>query len=74
MDQLAESVEPEERVKQAADELVESLVPKCEDHFEDLAFLKEVLKDKRIVMLGESSHGSAVYPVDAWIKEQNECL
>ncbi|MCP4437346.1 MAG: erythromycin esterase family protein [Aureispira sp.] len=27
------------------------------DRFEDLAFLKEVLKDKRVVMLGESMHG-----------------
>lgn len=28
-------------------------------NFEDLSFLKEILKDKRIVFLGESGHGVA---------------
>ncbi|WP_128896869.1 hypothetical protein [Longirhabdus pacifica] len=32
--------------------------------YSDLEFLKDVLKDKRIVMLGESSHGVSEYNLD----------
>lgn len=32
-------------------------------NFEDLSFLKEILKDKRIVFLGESGHGVAEYTI-----------
>jgi erythromycin esterase len=35
------------------------------DDFSDLQFLKPLLKDKRLVMLGESSHGVAEY---SWMK------
>lgn len=31
------------------------------DHYNDLAFLKEIVKNKRVVLLGESSHGIGDY-------------
>ncbi|MFC7439749.1 erythromycin esterase family protein [Laceyella putida] len=40
---------------------VEKLEPSEEDAYRDLVFLKRVLKRKRIVMLGESSHGAAEF-------------
>ncbi|MGE0173384.1 MAG: erythromycin esterase family protein [Oligoflexales bacterium] len=37
------------------------IVTQSDDQFEDLAFLQGLLQDKRIVQLGESSHGSKEY-------------
>ncbi|MBH5319548.1 erythromycin esterase family protein [Paenibacillus sp. GSMTC-2017] len=40
---------------------IKSIDVKANDKFEDLQFLKKVLADKRVVMLGESSHGAAEF-------------
>lgn len=40
---------------------ITQLSPKNHDKFKDLRFLKKTLKDKRIVFLGESSHGAAEF-------------
>lgn len=40
---------------------VEKLAPSQGDTYRDLRFLKKVLKGKRVVMLGESSHGAAEF-------------
>lgn len=40
---------------------VKEIVLENGDNFEDLAFLKPLLKDKKIVLLGESSHGIGDY-------------
>lgn len=46
-------------------ELKENLIPlkttEAEDDFEDLMPLKEILKDKRIVAMGEATHGTAEF-------------
>ncbi|MBA4495207.1 erythromycin esterase family protein [Paenactinomyces guangxiensis] len=40
---------------------VEKLAPVAGDSYKDLRFLKKALKGKRIVLLGESSHGAAEF-------------
>ncbi|TCS96598.1 erythromycin esterase family protein [Hazenella coriacea] len=40
---------------------IKILSPSENDHYKDLHFLKQTLKDKRIVLLGESSHGAAEF-------------
>ncbi|RAL26874.1 erythromycin esterase family protein [Thermoflavimicrobium daqui] len=40
---------------------VKKLAPSSNDLYKDLRFLKKVLKDKRVVLLGESSHGAAEF-------------
>lgn len=40
---------------------IKNLNPSEDDDYEDLRFLKQVLKGKRIVLLGESSHGAAEF-------------
>ncbi|SEM80457.1 erythromycin esterase family protein [Lihuaxuella thermophila] len=40
---------------------VEKLAPEDGDTYEDLQFLKKTLKGKRVVLLGESSHGAAEF-------------
>jgi erythromycin esterase len=40
---------------------IKQLEPSHDDDYRDLTFLKDVLKGKRIVMLGESSHGASEF-------------
>ncbi|WP_052807169.1 erythromycin esterase family protein [Risungbinella massiliensis] len=40
---------------------IKQLSPSENDTYQDLRFLKKVLKDKQIVLLGESSHGAAEF-------------
>lgn len=40
---------------------IEKLSPSENDLYQDLRFLKKVLKDKQVVLLGESSHGAAEF-------------
>ncbi|MFC7441560.1 erythromycin esterase family protein [Laceyella putida] len=55
---------------------VEKLAPGEGDTYEDLRFLKKALKGKRVVLLGESSHGAAEFDSTKtrWIQYLHEEL